>query len=181
MVAKLKEDVAEKDSEIERLKKQVDWEEDTARAAAMNSLEAERDELRTTVERLNAELKAMTLDRNLWRDDHGDDCPYKAERDELRATVERLKAQVSDEDAERSFTVWNGWLSDATTWEELEPSQQERWKNAILASRSVPQEGQPAASPEEKPSICPKCNRPHYNMEDSAACREAAPEPSKEP
>lgn len=30
------------------------------------------------------ELAEMTTDRNLWRDDHGDDCPYKEQLAEAR-------------------------------------------------------------------------------------------------
>jgi hypothetical protein len=39
---------------------------------------------------LRAELHDMTVDRNLWQDDHNDDCPYLPEVAELRTEVERL-------------------------------------------------------------------------------------------
>ena len=41
-----------------------------------------------------AELKAMTEDRDLWREDHGDDCPYKERAEAAETSLARVKGEA---------------------------------------------------------------------------------------
>jgi hypothetical protein len=59
------------------------------------------------IARLEAQLTAMTVDRNLWQDAHNDDCPNKAMLDTALAKYERMSAPVSDEEWGISY-----WASD---------------------------------------------------------------------
>lgn len=55
-----------------------------------NKYDAECDRLEAKVEDLEAKLAAMTEDRDLWANDHGDDCPYKDQVEEQQSLIREL-------------------------------------------------------------------------------------------
>jgi hypothetical protein len=72
---------------------------------------------------LRAELHAMTVDRNLWQDDHNDDCPYLAEVAELRTEVERMSWKPITPDTKfdkDSHYVIAGFIGGQLFYEALE-------------------------------------------------------------
>ena len=48
------------------------------------------------VAQMQADLDAMTADRDLWREDHGDDCPYKDQLEMAQKVIREYQEQINE-------------------------------------------------------------------------------------
>lgn len=141
--------------EIERLNKLLDYRvsDMTTCMRQSGALKDENTSLRAEVERLKTEVCSECGSPCTDKDLVGNQielgfpkywCGFCINRHLAEDEVKKLRTQlaemqrpVSDEQGERSFTVWNGWIKGALRWRELEPYEQNRWKAAIGAARAA--------------------------------------------
>jgi hypothetical protein len=84
----------------------------------------------------------------------------------MRKAVSDAYWQITGRDPGFIFSGWGGGLTEPerAVVENREPSEEHYMQWMEDRRRQLPYPSEVA--------VCPKCNRPHYNMEDSAACEE---------
>lgn len=102
-----------------------------AERAKLVSLRRQLAENTAEVETLTRELAAMTEDRNLWREDHGDDCPYKEQLDLLQTTAAEDRETLTRERDEAR--IKNAALDQGVCeWENREATSQRDTREATI-------------------------------------------------